>query len=310
MNLLSTAQRTKLQSIFNDRICFDVSMADHTSIRIGGPADALVWPDTTEELIHLFHWAKTQQIPITIFGKGSNTLVKDGGIRGLVINLSKGFRRFEKSREEGELIWITAEAGLPTQTLVKWCADQGFGGMEVLAGVPGTVGGNLLMNAGTYLGETGDIVESITFLNAKGTVETWEVNQLQFEYRKSNIPPSAVILSGVFRLKRGNSEELSRKVRVLFEKRKESQPIDLPNLGSIFKNPGKQKAWKLIKESGCDEVRIGGARISKKHSNFIVNEGKAQAKDVLVLIRLLKDKVKQLTQMTLETEIKIVGEEL
>lgn len=309
MTLLTSQQRLYLEAIFGDRIRFDVPMADQTSIRIGGPADAIVWPANENELTKLISWSRAERVPVTILGKGSNTLVKDGGIRGLVINLSKSFRSFEKIKEEGETIWIAAQAGVPTQTLVKWCADQGFAGMEILAGVPGSVGGNLFMNAGTHLGEIGEIVESVTFFSPPEKIATWNIDRLKFEYRKSNLPPSAVILDGVFRLKRGNSEELGRKIRVLFEKRGESQPIELPNLGSVFKNPGKRKAWELIRESGCDDIRIGGARISKKHANFIVNEGNAQAKDVQILIRLVKDKVKQSTQMTLETEIKVIGED-
>lgn len=309
MTLLTPKQRADLESAFTDRIRFDVPMSDQTSIRIGGPADAMVWPESEIDLKKLFSWARAERLPVIVLGKGSNTLVKDGGIRGLVVNLSKSFRSFEKIREEGETIWIAAQAGVPTQTLVKWCADQGFAGMEILAGIPGSIGGNLFMNAGTHLGEIGEIVESVTFLTSQGETATWNLDRLKFEYRKSNLPHSAVILSGVFRLKRGNSEELGRKIRVLFEKRGASQPVELPNLGSIFKNPGKRKAWELIRESGCDDVRIGGSRISKKHSNFIVNEGNAQAKDVQILIRLVKDKVKQSTQMTLETEIKVIGED-
>ena len=241
--MLTSDQQLMLQQICKDRVLFNIPLADYTSIRIGGPADAMAWPENEIELTALLDWCKTNEQKTALLGKGSNTLVRDGGVRGAVINLSQGFRKLQKIKEEGETFWLGAEAGVPTQMLVKWSADQGFGGLEVLAGIPGTVGGNCFMNAGTALGETADTLESVTFLNTKWKTETWGPEKMKFEYRQSHFPSGSVILRAVFKLKRVNSEELSRKVRVLFEKRGEAQPIEFPNLGSVFKNPGRHKAW-------------------------------------------------------------------
>ncbi|MDP2599740.1 MAG: UDP-N-acetylmuramate dehydrogenase [Deltaproteobacteria bacterium] len=310
---LSTTQKQELENLFGEDCGFDLSLSRLTGIHVGGPADAVVWPKNEEELARAVLWAREKKIPTFVLGKGSNTLVLDGGVRGLVISLTKGFRNFSVSRENGEHVWVQAQGGVPTQQFVRWCVDQGFAGAERLAGVPGTIGGNVFMNAGTHLGDVGGLVEEVQICDAKGKISVWPAAKLQFEYRKSSIPPSSVVISAVLKLKKGEKEKLEKEVRGLFEKRGLDQPVDLPNLGSVFKNPpagkqGRKKAWELIVDAGCKGVRVGGARVSEKHANFIINEGKATAKDVLILIGLIKDKVKEATGIVLETEIKVVGE--
>lgn len=304
----SQTQRAELKNLFGIEVAFDIPLSEQTSIRIGGPADALIWPQDENQLVQALRFAREKGLDHFILGKGSNTLVRDGGFRGIVINLAKGFREFKKSKENGESVWIMAQAGVPTQQLVRWGAMEGLSGLERLAGVPGTVGGNIYMNAGTYLGEIGELVEEVKWCDRQGVAKRWGKEKLKFEYRSSNLPSSCVVLEGVLKLRKGNPETIEKKVREVFEKRGLAQPIDTPNLGSVFKNPGKKKAWELIEEAGCKGVRVGGARIADKHANFIINEGKATAKDVEVLIRMVKDRVKQTCGETLETEVKIVGE--
>lgn len=312
--MLSQTKKEELKNLFGTAVAFDVSLSQHTSIRIGGPTDAILWPDNVEQLQASLHFARTQGIPYFVLGKGTNTLVRDGGFRGLVISLAQGFRRFEKVKENGQGVLISAEGGVPTQQLVRWAALEGLSGLERLAGVPGTLGGNIFMNAGTYLGEVGELVEEVTFCDRQGALKVLPKEKLKFEYRSSNLPASSVIVRSLLRLGRGEKTQIEAKIREVFEKRGLAQPIEVPNLGSVFKNPGppagrQKKAWELIEEAACKGVRIGGARISDKHANFIINEGGASAKDVEILIRMVKDRVKQITGETLETEIKVIGED-
>lgn len=306
---LSQEQKQALQTLFGENCRFDLPLAPFTSIRIGGPADAMIWPEQEEQLVQTIVWAQEQRLDYFILGKGSNTLVLDGGFRGLVIQLGKGFRRFGKWKENGQSVWIEAEGGVPTQQLVRFAALEGLSGLECLAGVPGTLGGNIVMNAGTYLGEVGPSVEAVKVVTREGKTKTLEREKLKFDYRRSNLPPSAAVVWALLKLQRGDKEKIETKIREVFEKRGLAQPIEYPNLGSVFKNPGKKKAWELIEEAGCKGVRVGQARVSEQHGNFIVNEGKARAKDVLILIRMIKERVKQTTGIMLETEVKTIGEE-
>lgn len=306
---LSTSEQKRLKEVFGEDVEFDLPLAPYTSIRVGGKADAILWPRDIESLQKAIQFAKEATLPTFFMGKGSNTLVRDGGFRGLVIHTGRGFRNFSLSRENGSFIWVTAEGGVPTQQLVQWAAEQGFGGLERLAGVPGTIGGNVFMNAGTYLGEIGELIEQVTLCDRNGKVETFPKSKLSFSYRHSSIPSSSCVVETLLKLERGDKEKISKQVREVFEKRGLAQPLEKPNLGSVFKNQGKKKAWELIEEAGCKGVRVGGARVSEKHANFIVNEGNAKAKDILVLIHMIKEKVKEASGETLETEVKIIGEE-
>lgn len=313
---LSTSEQKRLKEIFGEDVEFDLPLAPYTTIRVGGKADAILWPKDIESLQKAIQFAKEATLPTFFMGRGSNTLVRDGGFRGVVIHTGRGLHNFSLSRENGNFVWVTAEGGVPTQQLVQWAAENGFSGLERLAGIPGTIGGNVFMNAGTYLGEIGELIEQVTLCDRNGKVETLPKSKLSFFYRRSNIPSSSCVVETLLKLERGDKEKISKKVREVFEKRGLSQPLEKPNLGSVFKNPGlpsrgqgKKKAWELIEEAGCKGVRVGGARVSEKHANFIVNEGNAKAKDILVLIHMIKEKVKEASGETLETEVKIIGEE-
>lgn len=309
MTFLSERQKKDLTELFGEKVRFDLPLADWTHIKIGGPADAVVWVEDAEAVAKALHFAREERLPHFTLGKGSNTLVRDAGVRGLVLHFGQGFRKFGVARENGERVWVLAEGGVPTPQLVRWCVDQGYTGIERLAGIPGTVGGNVVMNAGTHLGETADILASVRFLDPKGKVCEWPREKIKFEYRKSSLPPAGVVLEALFCFQKGDKNALAKKVKSLFEKRGLSQPVEKPNLGSVFKNPGKKKAWEYVEEAGLKGVRVGGARVSEKHGNFIVNEGSANAQDVLILINMIREKVKQMFGVSLETEIRVVGEE-
>jgi UDP-N-acetylmuramate dehydrogenase len=292
---------------------FDEALSRHTSIRIGGPADALVYPKTIDELVSIVQIANKAKLPVFVLGAGSNVLVRDKGIRGVVVHLSQGFSKVEVEGEQDGKVIVYAEAGVGLPRLVDLMAEEGLTGLEGVSGVPGNVGGGLVMNAGTHEGDMSQAVMSVTFLDKDAKLTTWPKEKIRYAYRESHFPRGAIVLSARFGLTRLASELVRGKIQKHRAYRLETQPLNVPNIGSVFKNyeeKGKKMfAAKMIEEAGLKDVRVGGARISSKHANWIINEGGATAKDVLALIGLTKDKVKEKFGVTLETEVRVVGEE-
>ena len=307
-------QKEVLQKMVAEPILFEEPLANHTSIKIGGPAMAFITPKDETELVTVLQWAKTQKLSHCIFGKGSNTLVRDGGFPGVVLSLTKAFREWKIERQENNFVWVRVQGGVPTQQFVRWGSSLGLKGIEFLAGIPGTLGGNVVMNAGTTLGSISELIEEVTVIDQKGKRKNWLQKECHFTYRSSEIPTACVVVDALLKLEQGEVAGVEEKVKALFESRGLSQPVTQPNLGSVFKNPthGKTKlakAWELIDEAGLRGVRVGKARISEKHTNFIVNEGGATARDVMVLINLVKERVRAASGILLETEVKIIGED-
>ncbi len=304
---------------------FDEPLSRHTSVRIGGPSDALVYPKTIEEVAAVAKFCRANDLPLFLLGAGSNLLIRDKGMRGVVMSLSQGFGRIEILTQEKDEVILSAEAGVGLPRLVDFAAEEGFGGLEVLSGIPGNVGGALVMNAGTQDGDISQTVMSVTFVepNKKGEapVKTWDKEDIGYAYRESHFPRGAILLSARFKLTPTSSEKIRGKIQKYREYRLQTQPLNVPSLGSVFKNPvgagfsrpgaktAPLHAAKLIEDTGLKDVRVGRARISAKHANWIVNEGGATARDVLALIGLIKDKVKEKFGVTLETEVRVVGEE-
>ena len=294
---------------------FDEPMTRHTSLRVGGSADALVYPKTLDELAGVLRLAAATKLPVLVLGAGSNVLVRDKGVRGILIHLSQGFAKMEVEGEQDGRVSVYAEAGVGLPRLVDFTAEEGLSGLEVVSGVPGNVGGGLVMNAGTHEGDISGAVVSVTFMDKEGRLNTWPKEKIRYAYRESHFPKGSVIVSGRFGLTRMASEIVRGKIQKHRTYRLETQPLNVPNIGSVFKNPVGERgqaplhAAKLIEEAGLKDVRVGGARISPKHANWIVNEGGATARDVLALIGLMKDKVKEKFGVTMETEVRVVGEE-
>ena len=284
-------------------------MKNHTSIKIGGKADLLIIPEDLADLKTALGLIKAYQVSWMVVGLGSNLLVRDGGIRGVVFKLTRALNYFELVEETSEAMWVKVGAGFPLPKVVEFAKNKGLKGLEYLYGIPGNMGGSLKMNAGTTKGEIKNIVDTITFLSEEGECFTQRADQLKFEYRHLKTPPHALILEAKLRLMKGDVSEITERLGDYRKYRHETQPLDSPNCGSVFKNPPKQHAARLIEEAGLKDVRGGGARISPKHGNFIVNEGNATASDVLALIALIKDKVREIFDVKLELEVKIVGEE-
>ncbi|MCP5464039.1 MAG: UDP-N-acetylmuramate dehydrogenase [Deltaproteobacteria bacterium] len=302
---------------FDGEVKFNEPLSKHTYIKIGGPADAYLKPRTIEALKFALELAGEHNVPYTILGKGANTLVKDGGVRGFVICLYDALSDYEVLEQTDDHIDLRVSAGMPWKKVMQIARDLGAADFAPLNGIPGSVGGLVAMNAGTPVAEIKDFVRSAQFLTKEGEVLELGRERLKFEYRDLKMPRTQFVLSVVFRLTQIKTpEEVEQEMKPYQEKRVNTQPLEYPNLGSVFKNPQPTHekevvatAGQLIEEAGLKNVRVGGARISPKHGNFIINEDNAKAKDVLTLINLAKDKIKNTTGIVLETEIKVIGED-
>lgn len=296
-------------------VLFDEPMSRHTTMLVGGPADVWIEPAGLEDCELAQEIASANELSIMTVGRGSNLLVRDGGIRGIVLHVGAAFQEIKfvnrpHSGGEGEGTGhiIDVGAGVLVRQLLSWAAEQGLSGVEALEGIPGTVGGAVAMNAGTPHGSIGDSVVLVTLLE-KGRVVERTAEKLEFSYRKAKITRATTVLSVRLRLIPKDPAEIRAKLQELRTYRQSRQPLQMPSMGSIFKNPdGINTAGKLIEESGLKGVRVGKAQVSPMHANWIVNLGGATAKDVEVLIKLVRDTVKEKTGFVLEPEIKIIGE--
>ncbi len=289
-----------IKQFFRGYIGINEPMAKYTSMRVGGPADYYLEPADKADLVEIVKYFQSNKFPYIMVGRGSNILVSDKGIRGAVINIEAALPHV---RLEGDL--VVAEAGITLAKFVDFCVQQGLAGVEMLAGIPGSMGGAIVMNAGAHGGEISDhLVEVEVFRN--GRVQKIPKLEAGFAYRTSAFGGD-IVLSASFRLPKGNKEELLNKRRELILKRNTTQPLQLPNSGSMFKNPPGHFAARLIEQAGLKGKRVGNAQISEKHANFIVNLGGAKASDVLTLIDLARRTVHQNTGILLELEVKLVG---
>ena len=289
-----------IKNFFRGHIALSESLSKYTSFRIGGPADYYLEPADKDDVVKSITYFQAQNIPFIIVGKGSNLLVSDEGIRGAVINLESGLNSM---RVEGERVFV--DAGITMARFVDFCVQQGYKGVEMLAGIPGTIGGAVIMNAGAYGGEISDYLYDIEVLRA-GKIIYIRKDEAGFAYRRSAFKGD-IVLGVSFKLPLGDKAEVMNIRRELLIKRNRAQPVNFPNSGSMFKNPPGTYAAKLIEESGLKGTRRGSAQISEKHGNFIVNLGGATAKDVLELIELARKAVSTKTGITLELEVKLLG---
>lgn len=292
---------------------WDVPMKTRTTIHVGGPADCVFAPADADDVSTFVQLAKKFRIPWDVFGAGSNLIVKDGGFRGVLLDLGPHFGEIEKVDDEH----IKAGAGVPLPTVVVRAKDWGMDGAEKICGIPGQVGGAVAMNAGTAEGDTSELIGAITVVDKNGKIKTLDRPAIPFEYRALGMDKDTVVVEAVFKFKQGDPKVIAKKIESSKSKRKESQPLDIPNAGCAFKNvrdpkSGKTRvsAGKVIDELGLKGVRVRGAQISELHANFIVNVGEATARDVLTLLTLVRDKVKDAHGVVLESEWRVIGEEL
>lgn len=288
------------------KIIYNEPMKKHTSFKIGGNADFFVSVKTIEELKQALFYAKQKQIPHTIIGNGTNILVSDSGIRGIVIKID--IQKFDL-KEENDYIEISVGSGNKMMALATQLKKQEISGFEQLSGIPGTIGGAIYMNAGAYGKEMKDIVVSTRCMNMKGEIFELSNEEQKFEYRSSVFNTKEyIILEAKLKLKKGKKEDIELQMNEYLNQRKEKQPLEYPSAGSTFKRQEGIITAKLIDECGLKGYKIGGAMVSERHAGFIVNTGDATAKDVLELIKYVKDEVYKKYGVKIEEEVKIVGE--
>lgn len=286
------------------QVLYNEPMKNHTSFKLGGPADIFIESDNRSELVNAIENLREKGIPYYIIGNGSNLLVSDKGFRGAIVKISENFGSVCIEDER-----IIAECGTLLSVLSKTAAKNNLTGMEFAGGIPGTLGGAVAMNAGAYGGEMKDIVEWVEVLDNDMKIKKLQNNEMGFGYRKSIIAQSGYIaVSCCLRLKKGEPEEILRLMAELSEKRKSKQPIHIPSAGSTFKRPEGHFAGKLIEDAGLKGFTLGGAQISDLHCGFIVNKGDASAQDVYNLIKHVQKTVYEKFSVKLQTEVKILGE--
>ncbi len=293
----------------DDAIRLDEPMKMHTTFRIGGPADVFVTPPDAQGLKAAVECCKAFNIPWMIIGNGSNLLVSDKGIRGVVFQIYGTMDVLRMEACENEQMTVHAGAGILLSRLARTVAMEGLEGFEFASGIPGTFGGAVTMNAGAYGGEMGMCVCQATVLTGDGQVVTLKGPELEFGYRASIIQrQSMIVLEAALTLRRGDKDKILARMDELAAKRREKQPLEFPSAGSTFKRPEGYFAGKLIQDCGLKGFCVGGAQVSPKHSGFIINTGDATAKDVLDLIRHVQTAVYDRFGVSLEPEVRIIGE--
>lgn len=294
-----------LKIVDEEDVKIDEPMKKHISFKVGGPADILVRPKTEQQLGDILKYISENNLPYLIIGNGSNLLIKDGGIRGIVIEFGDNFNHFEI---EGNI--IKAQAGTLLAVIGKAALRESLTGFECISGIPGSLGGGLAMNAGAYGGEIKSVVKSVRVMNPQGQIFEFTNEQMQFGYRRSVLTNSDyIVLSAELELKKGNYDEIKALMSDLTNRRTSKQPLNLPSAGSTFKRPEGHFAGKLIEDSGLRGLTLRGAQVSEKHCGFLVNIGGAKAKDILDLIYVVKSTVLNKFGIMLEEEVKILGED-
>jgi UDP-N-acetylmuramate dehydrogenase len=299
--------RGELRRRMSGEILFDEPAGRHTSIGVGGRIDALLFPEDEREVKEIVHFLRERQVPFLPVGNWTNLIVRDGGFRGALVSLAR-LRGLSLLDQRNGNVLLLAGSGCSLSELVGLAMHEALTGMEFCAGIPGSIGGAIRMNAGAYGGEIKDIVETVHLLDALGGARAARRDELTFAYRTLDLPAETIIIGAAFRLRRGNGKMIVEQVRKIIATRREKHPLEFRNAGSVFKNPRDCPAGRLIDESGLRGVRIGDAQISEKHGNFIVNRGRATAEEILRLIALIQQRVFERTGHALETEVRIIGE--
>ncbi len=285
---------------------FSALMKEHTSLGIGGPADVVVSPEDPVSLKNIIMLLGRLKVPFHPLGGGTNILVRDAGIEGVVIKF-RAFNRIEIIDETDDHAELFVEAGVPLQKLVNFCRENGYAGMEGLTGIPGLVGGAICGNAGSYGCEIRDLLISVVILRADGSLERFKVADLGFGYRTSNIRETDIVLSANLRLRRDDAAAVAARTEGFFTQKKTTQPIAERSAGCVFRNPEGMSAGRMIDEAGCKGMRIGGIEVSSVHANFFVNRGEGTAEDYLRLMDAVSAKVMERSRLALEPEIRVIG---
>ena len=282
-------------------------MSAHTSLKTGGPVEIMAFPEDPVSLKNILLAAEKENIPVFVFGAGTNLLAGDGKIEGIAVSLRE-FRSIELTRETKEnnaVLYVGA--GVPLALLVNLARKNGYSGIERLAGIPGYTGGAIYMNAGSFGTEIRDVVVSVAIMNMHGEITVLEKDKLRLSYRSANLPEGSVILSANFVLKKDDPAEVEKRTREFLQKKKAAQPLGEFSAGCVFKNPAGHAAGRLIDAAGCKGMRAGDMEVSAMHANYFINKGRATCRDFIELMETVKAKVKEHSGIELEPEVKIVG---
>ena len=286
-----------------ENICLQESMASHTTFRIGGLADCFVQLENTEQLIKVQKYLSQVGVPFFVLGNGSNLLVSDAGFRGVILQIGSKMNRVTV---EGNV--IVAQAGASMAQIARTAMEHELTGMEFASGIPGTIGGGVVMNAGAYGGELSQIVTQVNVVNSEGGIMELDNETMEFGYRTSTIRNNPFTVTEVIlRLEKGDKQQIRERMEELAAKRREKQPLEYPSAGSTFKRPAGHYAGQLIMEAGLRGLQCGGAKVSDKHCGFVINTGNATAEDVRKLIREVQARVKDQFNVDLETEVLFLG---
>ncbi|MGH7431067.1 MAG: UDP-N-acetylmuramate dehydrogenase [Candidatus Methylomirabilales bacterium] len=296
--------RERLAKQFRGRVVYGEPLGKYTSFGIGGPADIMVFPEGEADVRAALRLCREEGVPYLVLGGGSNLLVRDGGFRGLVLHLEGIFTQLNV---EGRR--VSAGAGVRLSRLVAFCSKLALSGVECLAGVPGSVGGAVRGNAGAFGGSVADHLVAVRLLTREGDEHVFSRDRMEFSYRRSSLPEECVVLEAAFDLEQGDTGEIRRRISANLVQRNRGQPVEWRSAGSVFKNPPGEYAGRLVEKAGLKGVRVGGACISPKHGNFIINLGGATATDILALIDLMQRQVREKMQVELELEVRVVGED-
>lgn len=300
---MTEKNKLKISSLAKD-VLFDEPMSRHTTFRIGGNADVFVNASSSEEIVSIISYCLEHHIPYMCMGNGSNMLVSDNGIRGVVISIGSNMSEVQVVDN-----MIYAEAGALMSKIASAALGAELSGFETLSGIPGTVGGGIYMNAGAYDGEIKSVLKNVTFISKNNDIVTMDTDQLELSYRHSIFETNGgIIVKCCLELKKGNKNEISAAMKEYSKRRSEKQPLSMPSAGSTFKRPEGHFAGKLIQDAGLMGFSIGGAQISTKHAGFIVNTGNATAADVLALIEHVRKTVFAQSGIMLEPEVRLIGE--
>ena len=310
----------KLKESFNGELRFNEPMSEHTSLKIGGPVEVMAFPEDPLSLRNILFVANEEKLPVYVFGKGTNLLVSDDGIKGLAISL-KLFGSIEavQSRTspaqedsagdtEARDVTLFVGSGVPLAKLINYAQRNGYSGLEALTGIPGLMGGAVYMNAGSFGTEMKDIIISVAIMSKEGQLIILEKEKLDFSYRKSGLPRDSLILSANISLKKDDPEEIEKRTKEYLKQKKYTQPLGELSAGCVFMNPEGDYAGRLIDAAGCKGMKSGNVEVSSLHANYFINRGGASCSDFLKLMKSVREKVKQSSGITLEPEIYLIGE--
>lgn len=298
----------EMGDFWSGEVVWNQSMAEYTTFKIGGLAQGMAFPCGLNEMAMLVKGLRKLDLPWRVIGGGSNILVADDGLPGMTIVFNKGFAKIAILREAEDRVYVRVQAGCSLARFVNWCQEQGLSGMEFAAGIPGTVGGALRMNAGAWSSDISKVVTALTIMDGKGGYSVKGRNEVNFSYRSWGEEDHNLAMEGVFLLRRADKATVALHCRKNIARRKLSQPYGVASCGSFFKNPAGQKsAGQLIEEAGLKGVRVGQAQVSEKHGNFLVNRGGATAREMVRLMQLVQSEIKEKFNIFLEPEVRLLG---